>query len=332
MRYQLFYWPEIQGRGEFVRLALEDAGAAYDDVARKSGGMDRMMAMMDGERDKRPPFAPPFLKAGKLVIAQTAKILFYLGPRLKLAPRDEAGRLWLHQLQLTVTDFVKEIHDTHHPLGGELYYEDAKPEAKRFTENFLNERAPKYLGYFETVMKKSGGPYALGRKFSYVDLSLFQLIEGLRYAFPKAMKRIEGNVPRVVAVHDKVAARPRIKTYLASPRRIAVQRDGHLPPLSGIGRGSSSPREAGISHALVRMQRLAAGGDRLGGDEREGDHARRAARVHPVVDGAALHQHVAGFEMHALAVELHVDLAGDHHRVVDRVGAVVARRLHRGRS
>ena len=158
MRYQLFYWPGIQGRGEFVRLALEDAGAAYDDVARKAGGMDRMMAMMDG-RDKRPPFAPPFLKAGKLVIAQVAEFLFFLGPQLKLSPRDEADRLWLHQLQLTVTDFVKEIHDTHHPLGGELYYEDAKPEAKRFTENFLKSRAPKYLGYFETVLEKSGGPY-----------------------------------------------------------------------------------------------------------------------------------------------------------------------------
>lgn len=220
MRYQLYYWPEIQGRGEFVRLALEDAGASYDDVARAKGGMDRMMAMMNGGGEKRPPFAPPFLKAGKLVVAQVANILFYLGPRLKLAPRDEASRLWLHQLQLTVTDFVKEIHDTHHPLGGELYYEDAKPEAKRFTENFLKSRAPKYLGYFEDVLEKSGGPYVLGRRFSYVDLSLFQIVEGLRYAFPNAMKRIERKVSGVVAVHDKVAARPRIKAYLASKRRL----------------------------------------------------------------------------------------------------------------
>src|SRR5664279_4809880 len=167
MRNQLFYWPEIQGRGEFVRLAFEDAGAAYEDVTRGKGGMDRMMAMMNGGRDKRPPFAPPFLKSGKLVIAQAANIMFYLGPRLKLAPRDEATRLWLQQLQLTVTDFVKEIHDTHHPLGGEFYYEDAKPEAKRFTENFLKNRAPKYLGYFETVLKMSGGPYVVGARFSY---------------------------------------------------------------------------------------------------------------------------------------------------------------------
>ena len=224
MRYQLYYWPEIQGRGEFVRLALEDAGAAYDDVARKSSGMNQMMAMMDG--DKRPPFAPPFLKAGKLVIGQAAEILFYLGLRLKLSPRDEAGRLWLHQLQLTVTDFVKEIHDTHHPLGGEFYYEDAKPEAKRFTGNFLAARAPKYFGYFETVLEKSGGPWLLGRKFSYVDLSVFQLIEGLRYAFPKAMKKIEHDVPGLLAVRDRVAARPRIKAYLASPRRIAFNESG----------------------------------------------------------------------------------------------------------
>ena len=236
MRYQLFYWPGIQGRGEFVRLALEDSGAAYDDVARGKGGMNRMMAMMDGGRDKRSPFAPPFLKAGKLVIAQVANILFYLGPRLKLSPRDEAGWLWLHQLQLTVTDFVKEIHDTHHPLGGELYYEDAKPEAKRFTENFLKSRAPKYLGYFETVLKKSGGPFVLGRKFSYVDLSLFQLIEGLRYAFPKGAARIECKVPGIVGVRDRVAKRPRIKAYLASPRRLAFNEMGifrRYPELDG---------------------------------------------------------------------------------------------------
>jgi glutathione S-transferase len=234
MRYQLYYWPEIQGRGEFVRLGLEDAGAAYDDVARSKSGMDKMMAMMNGGGEKRPPFAPPFLKAGKLVIAQTANILFYLGPRLKLAPRDEASRLWLHQLQLTATDFVTEIHDTHHPLGGELYYEDAKPEAKRFTENFLKSRVPKYLGYFEDVLEKSGGPFILGRRFSYIDLSLFQLIDGLRYAFPNAMKRIERKVPGVVAVHGKVAARPRIKAYLASKRRLAFNEWGifrHYPEL-----------------------------------------------------------------------------------------------------
>jgi glutathione S-transferase len=221
MRYQLFYWPEIQGRGEFVRLALEDAGAPYEDVARNKGGMDRMLAMMQDGRDKHPPFAPPFLKSGKLVIAQAANILFYLGPRLKLSPRDEAGRLWLHQLQLTVTDFVKEIHDVHHPVGSGLYYEDQKPEAKRFAKGFLGERAPKYLGYLESVLKKSGGPYGLGRKISTIDLSLFQLIAGLRYAFPSAMKRIEKKVPRVVETHDRVIARPRIEAYLNSKRRIA---------------------------------------------------------------------------------------------------------------
>lgn len=236
MRYQLFYWPEIQGRGEFVRLALEDAGASYDDVARKSGGMNRMLAMMDGGRDKRPPFAPPFLKAGKLVIAQVANILFYLGPRLKLAPRDEASRLWLHQLQLTVSDFVKEIHDTHHPVGSGLYYEDQKPEARRYAENFLDERAPKYLGYFETVLKKSGGPYLLGRKATYIDLSMFQLIEGLRYAFPNASKGIERKVPGIVDIRDRVAQRPGIRKYLGSVRRIPFNESGifrHYPELDG---------------------------------------------------------------------------------------------------
>jgi glutathione S-transferase len=234
MRYQFFYWPGIQGRGEFVRLALEEAGASYDDVARQSGGMSQMMALMDGKGEKRPPFAPPFLKAGKLTIAQVAEILFYLGPRMKLSPADEAGRLWLHQLQLTVTDFVKEIHDTHHPLGGEFYYEDAKPEAKRYAGNFLDNRAPKYLGYFETVFTKSGGPWLLGRKFTYMDLSVFQLIDGLRYAFPKAMKRLERDAPGLVGVRDRIAKRPNVKAYLESDRRIEFNEDGifrHYPEL-----------------------------------------------------------------------------------------------------
>lgn len=236
MPYELYYWDGLQGRGEFVRLALEDAGAAYDDVARKSGGMDRMMAIMGGRREKHPPYAPPFLKSGKLVIAQVANILFYLGPRLKLGPRDEAGRLWVHQLQLTVADFVKEIHDTHHPVGSGLYYEDQKAEAKRYTGNFLGERAPKYLGYFEAALSKSNGPYLTGRKATYADLSVFQLIEGLRYAFPVAMKRIERKVPGLVEIHARVAARPRIEAYLASPRRIAFNEMGifrHYPELDG---------------------------------------------------------------------------------------------------
>ena len=225
MTYQLYYWDGLQGRGEFVRLALEDAGASYDDVARKPGGMDRMMAMMDG-REKRPPFAPPFLKAGKLVIAQVAEILFYLGPKLKLAPRAEAGRLWVHQLQLTIADLVVEVHDTHHPIASRLYFEDQRSEAKRRASDFVGYRAPKYLIYFERVLAGSGGTYLLGRRLSYADLSVFQVVAGLRYAFPKATKRLEKKIPRVVALHDAVARRPRIAAYLASERRIPFNEQG----------------------------------------------------------------------------------------------------------
>jgi glutathione S-transferase len=220
MRYELYYWAEIQGRGEFVRLALEEASAEYIDVARLGNGEEKMMALLDGQRVKRPPFAPPFLKAGKLLIGQTANILLFLGARHGLAPKNEEGRLWTHQLQLTIADFVVEIHDTHHPLGVSFYYEDQKKEAKRRTQDFLKNRAPKFLDYFERVLTRSGGPYLLGRKLTYADLSLFQIVEGLRYAFPKAMKRLEKKHPRVVALHDRVAARPRIKAYLASERRI----------------------------------------------------------------------------------------------------------------
>lgn len=226
MRYELYYWPEIQGRGEFVRLALEEAGAEYVDVVRATGGMTAMMKIMDGAGVKQPPFAPPFLKAGKLVIGQTANILLFLGARHRLAPKPEAGRLWVHQLQLTIADFLVEIHDTHHPIGSGLYYEDQKPEAKRRTKIFIAERAPKFLGYFERVLERSGGPWLNGRTLGYADLSLFQVVEGLRYALPVAMKRIEKTCLRVVALRGRVAERPRIAAYLASERRIAFNTMG----------------------------------------------------------------------------------------------------------
>ncbi len=228
MRYELYYWPSIQGRGEFVRLALEEAGASYTDVARIGAGESAMMRLLDGTKVERPPFAPPFLKAGKLLIGQTANILLYLGARHRLAPAAEAGRLWAHQLQLTVADLVQEVHDTHHPIASSLYYEDQKPEAKRRAADFLENRAPKYLGYFETVLarNKNGRGHLIGNRLTYPDLSLFQIVAGLRYAFPRAMARLEKKHRRVTALHDAVAARPRIAAYLGSDRRIPFNEDG----------------------------------------------------------------------------------------------------------
>jgi glutathione S-transferase len=221
MRYELYYWPEIQGRGEFVRLALEEAEAEYLDVARDKGGTEVMFKLMESERVKHRPFAPPFLKAGKLVIGQTANILLFLGARHGLAPRDEAGRLWVHQLQLTIADFVDEAHDTHHPIASGLYYEAQKKEAKRRTADFLKNRTPKYFGYFEDVLARNrGSKYLAGKRLTYADLSLFQIVAGMRYAFPKAMAKLEKKVPRVAALHDLVTQRPRIAAYLASDRRI----------------------------------------------------------------------------------------------------------------
>jgi glutathione S-transferase len=225
MRYELYYWPSIQGRGEYVRLALEDAGADYTDVTRGDRGMAAMTGMMEAKAGT-PPFAPPFLKAGKLVIGQTANILLYLGSRHGLAPKTEGGRLWVHQLQLTVADLVLEIHDTHHPLGPSLYYEDQRAPAKKRTEDFWNQRVPKYLGYFERLLEENGGSYLTGRRLTYADLSMFQIVEGLRYAFPKRMKGFERKIPGLVELHDRVAARPNIKAYLASDRRIAFNEEG----------------------------------------------------------------------------------------------------------
>ena len=234
MRYELFYWPDIQGRGEFVRLALEEAGVDYIDVARQD--LQSMLDLMSDPDATRPPFAPPFLRAGRQVIAQTANILHFLGPRLGLAPDSEPARLWLHQLQLTVEDLVVDVHDTHHPAGAGLYYEDQRREARRRAAWFREERAPELLGYFETVLARNtaGRGYMVGRAITYLDLSLFQVVAGLRYAFPRLMGRLEPALPRLMALHDRVAARPAIAQYLASERRIAFNEDGifrHYPEL-----------------------------------------------------------------------------------------------------
>jgi glutathione S-transferase len=233
MRYELYYWAGIQGRGEFVRLALEEAGADYVDVAREAGGEGRMLRMLGGAEVEHPPFAPPYLKAGELLIGQTANILLYLGQHLDLAPKEEAGRLWAHQLQLTIADLVDEAHDTHHPIASSLYYEDQRPEAARRTADFLKSRVPKYLGYFEKVLA-GNNRYLVGTKLSYPDLSLFQVVAGLRYAFPRAMVRLEPKCRGVTALHDRIAARPRIADYLASDRRIPFNEHGifrHYPEL-----------------------------------------------------------------------------------------------------
>jgi glutathione S-transferase len=226
MRYELYYWPEIQGRGEFVRLALEDAGADYVDVARRPRGMAAMSRFLESRSVKRPPFAPPFLKAGKLLIGQTANILFFLGPDLHLAPKDEAARLWAHQLQLTIADWIAEVHDTHHPIASSLYYEEQKREAKRRAEVFRVERQRKFLNYFEQVLERNGGRVLVGHAVSYVDLSLFQMIEGLRYALPHAMARQERKHPRLIALHDRMASRPRLAAYLGSERRLPFNQEG----------------------------------------------------------------------------------------------------------
>jgi len=237
--YELYYWPSIQGRGEFVRLTLEEAGANYRDVVRESGkgrGVAALMRFLNGRNIKRAPFAPPFLKAGRLVIGQTANILQFLGPRHGLAPDNATGRLWTHELQLTIADFLVEVHDTHHPVAANLYYEDQKKEARRRSADFLKNRAPKFLGYFEDVLAKnaSSGQYLAGAKLTYADLSMFQIIAGLSYAFPRSMTKAARRYRRLFALHRRVQERPNIAAYLASPRRIPFNDEGifrHYPEL-----------------------------------------------------------------------------------------------------
>jgi glutathione S-transferase len=226
MPIDLYYWPTIQGRGEFVRLMLEDTGADYVDVARSKGGMARMMRFLEGEEPGALPFAPPFVRVDGVVVSQTANVLAHLAPRLGLVPDDDAGRAEVAQIQLTIADLLGEVHDTHHPIAGSLYYEDQRREAKRRSELFVKERLKKYLRWLDDVLERNAGEWLVGRACTYADLSAFQMVEGLRYAFPNAMARVERSVRRLVALRDRVATRPRLAEYLASPRRIPFNQDG----------------------------------------------------------------------------------------------------------
>ncbi len=232
MAYQLHYWPQIQGRGEFVRLALEAAGAPYLDVARAEAsggqGLPALFHYLEDDTVRCPPFACPVLVHGKQVVSQTAAILLYLGPRLKLVGASASDRLWTHQIQLTIADAVKEAHDTHHPVGTHLYYEDQRKEAARAAEGFRDVRLPKYLAWLENVLTRnpSGSQYLVGARLSYADLSLFQLVAGLRYAFPLATARAMKAAPLAAALHDRVARHPRVSAYLRSERRVAFNENG----------------------------------------------------------------------------------------------------------
>jgi glutathione S-transferase len=239
MPYELYYWPGIQGRGEFVRLALEAAGASYVDVTRERGagrGMKAMMSMLEGAASPQTPFAPPFLRDGGVVVSHVANILHYLGPKLGLAPKDEGGRIFVHGLQLTITDLAAEVHDTHHPISTDLYFEDQKNEAKARSAAFLEHRVPKYLGYFERVVNgnPAGPAHAVGRDLTTVDLSLFQIWAGMGYAFPHAFADAGKLYPALAALVASVAALPNVAAYLASDRRIPFNESGifrHYPEL-----------------------------------------------------------------------------------------------------
>jgi glutathione S-transferase len=242
MAYEFFYWPEIQGRGEFVRLALEDAGADWIDVARgserKGLGVPAMLAVMGGEGTAHLPFAPPFLRDGKVIVSHTAAVLLYLGRRIGLAPAGEDGRLWTHQLQLTITDIVAEVYNSHHPIDEDKWFHEQKDEAVARAAVFRRDRLPKFLGWFERVLEANpaGAGHLVGASVTYADLSLFQLVEGLRFAFPIACKRELAKLPRVTALHKAVAKRPRVKAYLASKRRVPFQETGifrRYPELDG---------------------------------------------------------------------------------------------------
>lgn len=271
--YELLYWPGLQGRGEFVRLAFEDAGVPYLDVGRlpgPEGGVAAIERLLEEPGPWLTPFGPPALRHGEVLVAQTAAILQYLAPRLGLVPDDEESPRRAHQIQLTIADLVAEAHQTHHPVASSLYYEEQRREAVRAAGAFVRERIPRFLRYLDRALDSNPagrGRWLVGGTCSYVDLSTFQVMAGLRYAFPRAMRRIERRFPRLAALHDAVAARPGIAAYLASERRLPFNEYGifrHYPELDL----AAPARGAGKAKVTKAKRAKAKGATKAGGRRR----------------------------------------------------------------
>jgi glutathione S-transferase len=227
---ELWYWPNIPGRGEFVRLFMEAGEIEYEDVAREKGveALVEDMASREGIR----PFAPPYIVDDDLCIGQTAHILAYLSDKHGLGAGELDLDLQMIQLQLDISDMVEEVHSTHHPIAGSLYYQDQMEAAYENARAFREERIPKYLDHFEAALEGQGGPFVLGDQWNHVDTSLFQLMEGLDYAFPKRMRELD--YPRLELCRQAVTEIDGIEAYLASDRRMEFNQDGifrHYPEL-----------------------------------------------------------------------------------------------------
>lgn len=228
--YQLVYWPTLPGRGEYIRLLFEVTSTPYVELARRpsesGGGVATILHYMKGDAPGLPPLAPPILVHGEVVLAQVANICLYLAPRLGLVPDGERARVEANQLQLTIADLVAEAHDTHHPVAKAKYYEDQMPEARMYAQGFVTHRLGKFLGYFERVLSFRGTGHLVGDALSYVDVSLAHTVDGLTFAFPRAMAQLADGLPQVHALRAKVNALPALVAYRASDRCLPFNSDG----------------------------------------------------------------------------------------------------------
>ena len=224
MSYQLFYWPMIPGRGEFVRLFMEAAELEYEDVAATQGA-DALVEDLHSREGLR-PFAPPYLVDEDVVIGQTALILLYLSDKEGLGSGDLATDLKLMQLQMDIADCVEEVHATHHPVSAGLYYADQMEAAYDKAQDFRANRIPKYLIHFDNALATNGGPFMMGDQWTHVDTSLFQLMEGLDFAFPNYMQTMKGSWANLEALQRAVPEIEGIEAYLASERRMDFNEDG----------------------------------------------------------------------------------------------------------
>ena len=198
-----------------------------------------MLALLHGEGTSHIPFAPPFLRDGGVIVSHAAAILLYPGRADRTRANRRRTGAYGRTRYRAITDIVAEVYNSHHPIDADKWFHEQKDAAIARAAVFRRDRMPKYsFGWFERLLaaNPAGVDHLVGGFVTYADLSLFQLVEGLRFAFPLASERTLARLPRVTALHKAMAERPRLKAYLASERRVPFKETGifrRYPELDG---------------------------------------------------------------------------------------------------
>nr|ACM44934.1 sigma-class glutathione S-transferase [Laternula elliptica] len=213
-KWVLYYWPGFKGRAEFVRLVFEEAGIPY--LESNQGVAD---SIIKGEIGGYPVMMPPVVAKGDFRLGQTQMICQYLAGKYGLAPKGEEDKIHAEQVCASMYDYLTEGYGAFHGAKPGVKYADQKEEAQRYIDRVVQQRLPRYLKHFETVLaaNTAGTGFLFGDSISHADLALFHIMNATEFQFPEVYKSAD-YIPLLKAHRDRIASRPNIVAYTQSER------------------------------------------------------------------------------------------------------------------